>query len=54
MENLLDGNILVSLQIYVKDKLLDKNALNFDTKNVNLYSLRLDQNPSFMSFGISE
>ena len=31
------------LQIHVEDKLLDQNGQNFDTKNVNKYSLRLDQ-----------
>ena len=31
------------LQIHVEDKLLDQNGRNFDTKNVNIYSLRLDQ-----------
>ena len=36
------GKILVALQICAKDKLLDQNGWSFDTKNINLYSFRLD------------
>ena len=43
MKNLPFLKILMPLQIYIKDKLLDQNGWNFDTKNVNLYSSRLDQ-----------
>ena len=32
----------VYVQIYVEDKLLDQNEWKIDTKNVNVYSLRLD------------
>ena len=37
MENLSNEKIFVSLQIYIKDKLLDQNAWNCDTENFNLY-----------------
>ena len=37
------GNHEVLLQTLVKHKLLDQNGWNFDTKNVKVYSLRLDQ-----------
>ena len=37
------GKHQLLLQIYAIDKLLDQNGWNFDTKNVKVYSLRLDQ-----------
>ena len=43
MEKMSIGKILVSLQIYIKDKLFDQKGWNFDTKNVNLHSLKHDQ-----------
>ena len=45
MENLLLGNQEHLLQIYTKDKLLDHNAWNFNTKNVNVYSSSLQGVP---------